>query len=699
MDSTWHWGPMGTLARLQMKAFTRRWPLMLVAVLAVLAAVALGGYEVLQALRSESSVADILAGFTRYSIIWPLAVIVLTYEFASSPRLVGMEESVAAYPETRHQHWLAMMVPSAALLVTIFAVYLSFKLVVIAVARQWTLLAWHIVAHSVLDVLVPCVIGMLLGAVAARHLSRYAGYAAIALFAFLIGPYFEIVPTLAQMGMSMGGGGVNLYPVYDLFRVLAPDPMWGFDPLYGFPLEFGRWMLAAFWSFGLLAVLLSAIVNPRTRRFRYLRIALTSFAVLCLAASLLPSSELRRDYRFFDGSSTVANQGYYQLQADEHPQKELPADFAVNRYEMQLSAGRQLSAVVSMDIGDDAHTDGYRFTLYHGYRISRVLGSDGERLGFVQEGDYVTVSSAEKQERVTFEYRGNGGICIANYQCVFLPGYFPYYPVPGFARTWDELRYSVGIPSAGRAPTEFSIALEARIPLVSDLEEHDGRFEGQSSAPSFVGGLLAEKTVAGHRVIYYPAGGGDPEDFKGLVARLRELEQTLGVTKSALPEGVPVIQLPGLAQYNASAVALPDALYVGWVDEGCAADVLVAGTPARMDRENLKEAFVRFINNPEEYDDESFVSDGAVLEGIAEEGPTDDEIASLEAARLSARDDQARIQKYVYPAKSAVFWLLREKVRVEGSSAALRDTYRYLSSDSPTSELEFLTQPEDGEKQ
>jgi len=656
---------------------------MLIAVLAVIAVAAAGVFEVSGVLRHDAALADILANFTRYSIVWPLVVAVLAYEFASTPRLVGMEESVTACPETRHQHWLAMMVPPALLVATIFAVYLTFKLVVIFVARQWTLLLPHIFAEAVLNILVPCTIGMLLGVLTARHLSRYAGYAVIALFAFLIGPYSEVVPFLAQMNVTKGGNGIDLYPVYDLFKLLAPDPSWGMDSLYGFPLEQERWMIGGFWILGLVAVLLPTIGNPRARGIRYARITLASFAVLCLVAAFLPSSELRRDTRFFNAASTVADQAYYEMQIGRHPQREIPADFEVTRYEMELAARRQLSARVSMDIAEDEHVAAYRFTLYHGYRISRVFGSEGEKLDFAQDGDYVTVTSSTKQKRVTFDYSGSGNICIANYQGVFLPGYFPYYPVPGFVRVYDYVRQTALTSVTDRNPTEFSIAFDVRTPLVSNLEEHDGRFEGRSVAPSFVGGLLAQDKIGEYRAVFYPAGAGNPEQLVDMIARLREFERRLGVSESPVREGMTVFQMPGLTQ-AAGSVVLPDAFFVAGFDESLAADILVAGTPARIDRENLREAFARFIDDP---------SGTMDMNG---KGPTSGDIAILEKARLAAPNDLDRARKYVFPAKGAVYRLFYEKVRAEGDDEALRDTYRYLSSDSPMSELEFLTQVSDG---
>lgn len=676
---------MRTLAQLQLKAFTRRWPLMFMAALAVITAVALGVYEVYLALRADAVLTDILANFTRYSVLWPLVVTVVTYEFASRARLAHMEESIASHASTVHQHWLALMVPPALLLSLIFGIRLVFRLVVIAVAHRWRLMLPGVFAEAVLDVLVPCAIGLLLGLVASVRLGRYAGYAVIALFAFLIGPYAEVVPFIAQMGMLQGGGGINLYPIYDMFRILAPDPTWGMDPLYGFPVEQSRWMLAGVWLLGLLAAALPRLTTPRRRGIRYAQTSLAVLAVLCLVTVMMPSSELRRDWRVSGAASVAADQAYYEMQIAKHPQREFPADFTVRRYAMDLSAGRQLNATVTMDITDDEHSDAYRFTLYHGYDVSRVLDQDGRRLAFVQEGDYITVTSAGKQRQVTFEYSGGGGAHIANYQCVYLPGYFPYYPVPGFGSTWDFVHQTTRMSVAERTPSEFSVMFHSTVPLASDLEENAGRFEGRAVAPSFVGGMLAQEAVAGHRVIYYPAGAEDPQQLAAAVAAAHETELRLGVAERIMPTDTTVFQLPSLEQYSMAAVDSGGPLFVLGFSPVWAADIVMARTPPRIDRENLKEALVRYLN------------DTSGLDSADSEQPTRLEISNLEEARRSAANDLECVQAYVLPARSVVQRLLLDKIQSEGEDAALRDTYRYLASDSPMSELEFLSQASDGE--
>lgn len=666
---------MKTLARLQILAFWRRWPLSLLAAATVIGVIGAGAYELYLVGLPDAAVLEALGNFTRYSIILPVIVAVLTFEFLSTPRLTGMEEAVDAHRDTADAHWIAMMVPPVLLVAAIFLTYVMLKFAVLLAAQLVEVLALHMLGEAILNVLAPCIVALLLGAWAARRLNRYAGYAVLALFAFLIGPYAEIVPMLAQAGIANGGTGLNLYPIYDLFRVLAPDPTWNMDALYGLPLETTRWALAGFWIAGLL-VLLPVAGNRHARAGSITRIALAALAALCLLYTFLPNSVLRRDYRFFGGSSIVSEQIYYQIQAQEHPERERAADFVVDRYDMELSAGRELQASVAMEISGNADSGPYHFTLYHGYRVERVENEHGEALEFAQQGDYVTVNTAERPRTITFDYRGNGGIHLANHQGVFLPGYFPYYPVPGFVRVWDDVRLSPIADFSNVTPAQFSVAFDAGAPVASNLEFMNGRYQGRTVTPSFVGGLLTQNTMAGHRLIYYPASTADPAKLPDLLKRVDDLARSLESSGSPLADGATLIQMPELAQ--GQTVALQDTIFVMGIDESLAVDILIAATPMRVERENLKEAFARVMNDPD------------ALESVGGERPTAREVAGLEQDRVAAASDLEVMRVYHNPAKDVVLRLFREKVREQGAREALRETYRYLSSDSDMSELEFL---------
>lgn len=691
---------MSTLIAQQARVFARRWTLASIAAGLIALNAAAGIHEAYLAGLPGPDFMNGLGDHLRYSILWPLAVLVLSFESASGARFSGMDEAIEAHAATAHRHWLATMVPPAAVVLTLFAVTLAAKLIPVFTEGWQRSLGWHLTAFVVLNVLAPCTIALLLGFFAARRFTRFAGYALVAAFALLVGPFSEIIPMVAQAAILRDGNGLDLYPLRDLFGVLAPDPTWYVDPLYGFPLEQSRWLLAGFWISLLTALLLPSLTAPRRRWGRLIRAGLLCGSAVLLIAFLAPSSELRRDFRLSGGSSQVSEQTYYSLQADNHPKREEPGGFSVSRYDMDLSAGRELDVVATVRIADDEHTGDYRFTLYHGYRLTRVLDAQGRPLRFSQEGDYTTVRSPQKQEQLTFDYRGSGGIYIANSQGVFLPGYFPYYPVPGFVHVWDELRTAPAMDVAGFKPAEFSVRFDAPVPLASDLEMRRGYFEGYASAPTFVGGLVAQTRIAERRVAFYPVSRPDLDGLEVLIARVDDLERDLGIAKSSIPDTITVLQAPEFHALG-GATRLPGALLVKVFDDSVAGEVIVASTPARLDRSNLKEAFAAYLSNPTDRAEGGSATMGirSADQGSSEETPTARDVALLERTRRSARTDFELVQGYVYPAKNVVLGLFHAKILAQGEAVALKDTYRYLSSDSELSELEFLTGYEHTEMQ
>lgn len=675
---------MRTLVRLQFAAFSRRKPMLLVAGMFVVATAAIGSFELYTALRFEPGLFETLSFSTRYSVLWPLVLVVLTYEFASSTARRHMEEAVASHPETSHRHWLATAAVPALVLVAAFGVYLALRLSVGAVSSAPVNLLRHVAEAALVDVLAPSIIAMLLGLVLARR-NRFAAYAAIVLFVFLIGPYSEILPFALQFATLNTSRIVDIYPAYDLVRLLAPDPTWTVDPLYGFPIEQARWAVAGLWSLVLLGLVLPSL-SPRNRLTSIARAACVALATLLLGVALLPSSEIHRDFR--PSGTNYSDQIYYELQRDRHPAREATADFEVVRYDLDLRAGRRLEATARLDVTRPTMGGEYRFTLYHGYRLSKVTGDEGRELQFAQTGDYVTVTAGHPQDRLRFEYAGTGGRQVAVHQAVFLPGYFPYYPVPGFVPVWDTQTHSADTTSRGREASVFSIRLRgARHKVVSNLPEGpQGTFEGRTSTPTLVSGLTSQRTVAGHRVIHYPGSGGEITRLGAAISRLRALEKRFGAEQSPLRDGSLIVQIPELVQPNSPAAATSDTVFLSLFDPGVAVDVLLVDAPIRADRANLREAVMYYLNDPE-----AFVSEAQQIER-----PTEGSLEQLETVRTSARSGAELMGDYQIPSRNVVMRLFYDRMAADGEDAALSSTYEYLMSEDGESELAFLTREATG---
>jgi hypothetical protein len=679
---------------LQIRSALRRAPLAFCALAVIGLALFFNVRELQFAMNPDAPLFDVLGAHTRYWLIWPLAAAAIAHDVATAPRRVGMHDALEAHTETVYQHWLSVTVPALCVLGIVYAVHAISRTAIVAMRGYDSALLRHVLAQVTLDLLIPGLIGVLVGVGASRLKSRVAGYSVLAAFAIVIGPYAEFVPAVTAYST-----GLDLYGAYDLLRVLPPDPVWFVDPLYGFPLEGERWLVAAFWLLCLSAVTWSALASPSWRLGRQIRVVLAVLSACTLVLVLLPSSELRRDMRLVESGTLSGDQAYYQLQAATPRTPAEAPEFRVGTYEMTLEARRELSAEVVMHLEDDTHEGEYEFTLYHGFAVIDVLGADGRSLEFKQDGDFVTVESPADQAHLTFIYRGSGGRFIANSQGVFLPGYFAYYPVPGRRNMWDHLYSQLSPSTTMGSESRYIVRFDGCSSIASNLPAVGDRFEGQSATATFIGGFVSQTEVDGHVVSYYPASGLDPGGVTETQARLAEIERELGIPESVLPHGVAVFQLPGLAQYNGFAVWSPDAVFVSGLNSGAAEDLVVASLPSRPEREALKQAFAALLRNSGGLGAEGaehFAEGNGTASTLSTDLPSHDEILTLEEARMNAHTDVEFAQEYYVSARVVVARLLNERVQRQGPEAVLREVYTYLASDSQLSELEFLALESDG---
>ena len=117
---------------------------------------------------------------------------------------------------------------------------------------------------------------------------------------------------------------------------------------------------------------------------------------------------------------------FEQAAYDGGEKVEEDVDFQVTSYEMDIRFGRELSAVVGMELGDGAVLPQYTFTLFHGYEVSDVQDAEGRLLDYVQDGDWVTIGNPDQVDcsSITVSYHGSSPAFYANRNDCFLPGFF-----------------------------------------------------------------------------------------------------------------------------------------------------------------------------------------------------------------------------------------------------------------------------------
>lgn len=338
---------------------------------------------------------------------------------------------------------------------------------------------YHIFSVLFLYVFLGGIIPILLGVFFAQKTKRIVSYALMALIIFLVSSTSDFIPGgLSQVTK------INFWEAkYFLAYILPNDLEWYINHDYGMYAEIYRWNLIIFWI-SLLSFLF----------FKLCQIKKTALKAVLLSLTLLISTFNLVGY-FYGGShiekgaqlDSISMSDY--LFYTENEQKNQDPDFEVTSYDMDLSIYRQLDAEVSMTLSDTG-LEYYNFTLYHGYNVLKITDIEGNALKYNREGDYVTVIGNGNLQLINIKYSGYSPILYSNYQARSLPGFFAYYPIPGFHKiTGDYTTYN---PIEIKSGTEFNIRVDSARQFYSNLDEVKNEkncFVGVTSYPTLFSGF------------------------------------------------------------------------------------------------------------------------------------------------------------------------------------------------------------------
>lgn len=338
---------------------------------------------------------------------------------------------------------------------------------------------YHIFSVLFLYVFLGGIIPILLGVFFAQKTKRIVSYALMALIIFLVSSTSDFIPGgLSQVTK------INFWESkYFLAYILPNDLEWYINHDYGMYAEIYRWNLIIFWI-SLLSFLF----------FKLCQIKKTALKAVLLSLTLLISTFNLVGY-FYGGShiekgaqlDSISMSDY--LFYTENEQNNQDPDFEVTSYDMDLSIYRQLDAEVSMTLSDTG-LEYYNFTLYHGYNVLKITDIEGNALKYNREGDYVTVIGNGNLQLINIKYSGYSPILYSNYQACSLPGFFAYYPIPGFYKiTGDYTTYN---PIEIKSETEFNIRVDSARQFYSNLDEVKNEkncFVGVTSYPTLFSGF------------------------------------------------------------------------------------------------------------------------------------------------------------------------------------------------------------------
>lgn len=109
--------------------------------------------------------------------------------------------------------------------------------------------------------------------------------------------------------------------------------------------------------------------------------------------------------------------------------------------------------------------------------IKRISDINGNALYYEKKGDYITVyNNASILKKIIISYEGAAPLFYSTRQGMFLPAYFPYYPIPGKMIFYDIDSQSYIKDISYKA--YYDITIKSKMPVIANLpnKERSGTY-------------------------------------------------------------------------------------------------------------------------------------------------------------------------------------------------------------------------------
>lgn len=395
---------------------------------------------------------------------------------------------------------------------------------------------------------------------------KWSGYfAALIVILLGCGLFYRI-----NIGLYMTTG-VNLDSAFRFFQFEQPNADWVADYLYTVPAENYRFCLYGAWIFGGVFFL---CLHLWGKKFIQIGTA-TVCAVLCILCVVkVGTAESCLNYDLNYGTPAAKQT---EFENDSLP-KEQAADFIVEKYTMDLCVSNELTANVVVAVKESNAGD-YNFTLYRGYELTSVTNQNGNELDYERDKDYIVVHTSGDVSEIRMTYHGYQSSMYSNEQGIMLPGYFAYYPQPGFRKVFIKeivdggyLTYGFNVADDTLQETQYEITVEYDGEVCSNLDKEGNVFAGVTKAPTLMGGIVSESYQESGHYIY-------PTLAEDCVFSLEDIKESLETYCDRLSMDAEVFE-----QIN-QVIILPASVTLGndWGENVIVGDCLFLGINANID--------------------------------------------------------------------------------------------------------------------
>lgn len=345
---------------------------------------------------------------------------------------------------------------------------------------------------SILYFFLANIIAILIGLLCSTIKKTAAAYLLLIISSFVFSPM-----TSRLTGEIYNKSDESIYPLWRIFEIFQNT---SYDTTAsGVNANIKSLSIIVFWISLFAIIAMFTVFSFRIKRAKQIAatICLIVF-VLSGAGTLMPYSSISLDSNSFSSDTE-----HYVSQDPENfiIQKNEEPNFEITGYDMNFKIKNLLSGDVTVKV-DNPNLTEYHFTLYYGYKLKSVTNSNGEKLKYDRDGDYITVHTDAPTESFNFKYKGFSQVFYSNSQSSNLFGGFAYYPINGFRYV-----YSVADQGSIRTKLSKSVPMSVKVDcgktMFSNLESTGkNTFEGTSDSLTLVSGFYKEINTDGIRMIY-----------------------------------------------------------------------------------------------------------------------------------------------------------------------------------------------------
>lgn len=345
---------------------------------------------------------------------------------------------------------------------------------------------------SILYFFLANIIAILIGLLCSTIKKTAVAYLLLIISSFVFSPM-----TSRLTGEIYNKSDESIYPMWRIFEIFQNTSYE--TAASGINANIKSLSIIIFWISLFAIIAMFTVFSFRIKRAKQIAatICLIVF-VLSGAGTLMPYSSISLDINSFSSDTE-----HYVSQDPENfiIQKNEEPNFEITGYDMNFKIKNLLSGDVTVKV-DNPNLTEYHFTLYYGYKLKSVTNSNGEKLKYDRDGDYITVHTDAPTESFNFKYKGLSQVFYSNSQSSNLLGGFAYYPINGF-------RYVYSLADQGSIRTKLSksvpmsVKVDCGKTMFSNLESTGkNTFEGTSDSLTLVSGFYKEINTDGIRMIY-----------------------------------------------------------------------------------------------------------------------------------------------------------------------------------------------------